>query len=673
MLRTDIVLTDLPPLPQDFIGPMRPDDTAYPDDAARPVVALPKRRKFARRLKARMSKVAGHKAFLPIMATAGCGAYLIATGVAGWAMWALQDMPAMADLNTEKRPATVTYLDRHGREIGVRGSRGSRPVSLAMVADSLPAAVLSVEDRRFYNHPGIDPIGIARAIYVNKKRGRLVQGGSTLSQQLAKNVFLTDNRTLRRKSQEALLALWLEHKYTKDEILELYLGRVYFGSSAYGVEAAAERYFAKTVADLSLGESAMLAGLLKAPSNYSPAADVKAAAGRTTVVLNVMVDAGAINEAERDAAFARPILIEAPSLRGSADYFLDWIDPLVTAQIGEPTEDLIVQTTLDLPAQKAGEAAINKYLRPKARATQAALVAMDGTGGVRAMIGGADYGLSEFNRASNARRQPGSAFKPFVYLAALRAGVSPWEARVDESVTIGDWQPENFSGRYKGQVTVTGAFAESLNTIAVMLSEQAGRDAVIKTASDFGIEDLKPLRSIALGAQETTPLTLTQSYLPFANWGYRAQAYGIESIYTPGGKRIYSRIAPDMPRVISGDDLRDMNLLMHRTVESGTGKSARLPGREVAGKTGTTNDYRDAWFMGYTPDYVTGVWVGDDENRSMNGITGGSIPALIWKDYMKAALKGTPAARLPKSELPIRTTDADRLNQLLGQIETKLP
>jgi len=382
-----------------------------------------------------------------------------------------------------------------------------------------------------------------------------------LSQQLAKNVFLTDNRTLRRKSQEALLALWLEHKYTKDEILELYLGRVYFGSSAYGVEAAAERYFAKTVADLSLGESAMLAGLLKAPSNYSPAADVKAAAGRTTVVLNVMVDAGAINEAERDA------------------------------------------------------------------------------------------------------RQPGSAFKPFVYLAALRAGVSPWEARVDESVTIGDWQPENFSGRYKGQVTVTGAFAESLNTIAVMLSEQAGRDAVIKTASDFGIEDLKPLRSIALGAQETTPLTLTQSYLPFANWGYRAQAYGIESIYTPGGKRIYSRIAPDMPRVISGDDLRDMNLLMHRTVESGTGKSARLPGREVAGKTGTTNDYRDAWFMGYTPDYVTGVWVGDDENRSMNGITGGSIPALIWKDYMKAALKGTPAARLPKSELHIIKDKGRRANQ----------
>ena len=660
-------MTDLPPSPQDFIGPVRPDDTV------RPVADMPARRKFAAGFKSRLSKLTRHKAFLPFMATAGCGAYLMAAGVAGWAVWTLQDMPAMADLNTEKRPATVTYLDRHGREIGVRGSRGSRPVSLAMVADSLPVAVLAVEDRRYYNHPGIDPIGIARAIWVNKKRGRLVQGGSTLSQQLAKNVFLTDNRTLRRKSQEALLALWLEHKYTKDEILELYLGRVYFGSSAYGVEAAAERYFAKPVADLTLGESAMLAGLLKAPSNYSPAADVKAAAGRTTVVLNVMVDAGAIDEATRDAVFAQPILIEAPSVRSSADYFLDWIDPLVTAQIGEPSEDIIVQTTLDLPAQKAGETAIKKHLRPKARATQAALVAMDGTGGVRAMIGGADYGLSEFNRAANAKRQPGSAFKPFVYLAGLRAGVSPWEARVDEAVTIGDWEPENFSGRYKGQVTVTAAFADSLNTVAVMLSEEAGRGAVIKTADDFGIKDLKPLRSIALGAQETTPLTLTQSYLPFANWGYRAQAYGIESIYTPGGRRIYSRIAPDMPRVISGDDLRDMNLLMHRTVEDGTGKAARITGREIAGKTGTTNDYRDAWFMGYAPDYVTGVWVGDDEYRSMNGVTGGSIPARIWKDYMQAALAGTPVARLPKSELPIRTTDADRLNQLLGQIETKLP
>ncbi len=659
-------MTDRPPSLQNFIGPLRPGDIA------RPIIDRPKRRRFAG-VKSRAAKFTAHKAFKPVMATAGCGAYLIASAVAGWAVWTLQDMPAMADLNTEKRPATVTYLDRHGREIGVRGSRGSRPISLAMVADSLPAAVLAVEDRRYYNHPGIDPIGIARAVYVNKKRGKLVQGGSTLSQQLAKNVFLSDNRTLRRKSQEALLALWLEHKYTKDEILELYLGRVYFGSSAYGVEAAAERYFAKPVSDLTTGESAMLAGLLKAPSNYSPAADVKAAAGRTTVVLNVMVDAGAITAEERDAIFAQPIYIEPPSERSSADYFLNWIDPLVTAQIGEPSEDIIVQTTLDLPAQKAGEAAIKKHLRPKARATQAALVAMDGTGGVRAMIGGADYGMSEFNRAADAKRQPGSAFKPFVYLAALRAGVSPWEARVDEAVTIGDWEPENFSGRYQGQVTVTAAFANSLNTIAVMLSEEAGREAVIKTAADFGLDGLTPLRSIALGAQETTPLLLTQSYLPFANWGYRAQGYGIESIYTPGGRRIYSRRPADMPRVISGDDLRDMNLLMHRAVEDGTGKAARLRGREIAGKTGTTNDYRDAWFIGYAPDYVTGVWVGDDDNRSMNGVTGGSIPARIWKDYMDAALDGTPAARLPKSELPIRTTDADRLNQLLGQIETKLP
>lgn len=603
----------------------------------------------------------------------GCGAYFIAAGVAAWAVWALQDMPDMADLNVQKRPATITYIDRHGREIGVRGSRGSRPVALASVSNHLPAAVLATEDRRYYYHPGIDPIGVARAVYVNKKRGRLVQGGSTISQQLAKNVFLTGSKTFRRKSQEALLALWLEHKYTKTEILELYLGRVYFGSSAYGASAAAERYFAKPVSDLTLGESAMLAGLLKAPSNYSPAANVKAAAGRTTTVLNVMVDAGAIDSAARDAAFAQPIYIEPPSVRSSADYFLDWIDPLVTQTIGEPGEDIIVQTTLDLPAQRAGEAAIAKHLRPKFGANQAALVAMDGTGGVRALIGGADYNASEFNRATSAKRQPGSAFKPFVYLAALRAGVSPWEARIDGPVIIGDWEPENFSGRYKGQVTVASAFASSLNTVAVMLSESAGRDAVVKTAADFGLEDLKPLRSIALGAQETTPLALTEAYLPFANWGYRARAYGIETIYTPSGRRLYSRMGGDMPRVIEGGPLRDMNLMMHMTVEDGTGKTARISGREIAGKTGTTNDYRDAWFMGYAPDYVTGVWVGDDDNKAMNNITGGSIPARIWKDYMETALADIPPARLPKSELPIRTTDADRLNRLLGQIETKLP
>ncbi len=660
-------MTDLPPSHHDFIGPRRPGDFARPVAAAKP------RRCFMAGFKTRLSAITVHKAFKPVMATAGCGAYLMAAAVTGWAVWALQDMPDMADLNAQKRPATVTYLDRHGREIGVRGSRGSRPVSLALLADSLPAAVLATEDRRYYNHPGIDPIGVARAIYVNKKRGRLVQGGSSLSQQLAKNVFLTGSKTFRRKSQEALLALWLEHKYTKTEILELYLGRVYFGSSAYGVQAAAERYFAKPVSDLTLGESAMLAGLLKAPSNYSPAANVKAAEGRTTVVLNVMVDAGVINTAQRDAAFAEPILIEPPSARSSADYFLDWIDPLVIEEIGEPQEDIIVQTTLDLPAQNAGAAAITKHLRPKARASQAALVAMDGTGGVRAMIGGADYGQSEFNRAAAASRQPGSAFKPFVYLAALRAGVSPWDSRIDGPVTIGDWEPENFTGRYKGQVTVASAFASSLNTVAVMLSEEAGRDAVIQTAADFGLEGLTPLRSIALGAQETTPLKLTEAYLPFANWGYGARAYGIESIYTPGGRRLYSRQAAKPFRVIEGDDLRDMNLMMHMAVESGTGTAARISGREIAGKTGTTNDYRDAWFMGYAPDYVTGVWVGDDDNRSMGGITGGSIPAKIWKDYMEAALDGTPAARLPKSDLPIRTTDADRLNQFLGQIETKLP
>ena len=597
---------------------------------------------------------------------------MAASCVAFWAVWALQDMPDMADLHAQKRPVTVTYIDRHDREIGVRGSRGSRPVALAAVADDLPAAILATEDRRFYRHPGIDPIGVARAIAVNRKAGRLVQGGSTLSQQLAKNVFLTNSKTLRRKSQEALLALWLEHKFTKDEIVELYMGRVYFGSSVYGVDAAAERYFAKPASDLTLGESAMLAGLLKAPSTYTPAASPKAAGARTTVVLNVMVDTGTITPAQRDAAFAQPIVVEPPFEHSTADYFMDWIEPAVSDLIGEPQEDIIVQTTLDLPAQLAGEQAIVKHLNPGRRAGQASLVAMDGTGAVRALIGGANYSSSMFNRAQ-AKRQPGSAFKPFVYLAALRAGASPWQTRIDGPVKIGDWEPQNFSGRYQGQVTVASAFAGSLNTVAVMLGEEAGRDAVVKTAADFGLTDLKPLRSLALGAQETTPLELTQAYLPFANQGYRETAYGIETIYTPGNRRLYSRRAAPAPRIIEGGDLRDMNSMLQLAVTGGTGGAARIAGRELGGKTGTTNDYRDAWFVGYAADYVTGVWVGDDDNRSMSRVTGGSIPAKIWHDYMEAALENIPAARLPKSEMPIRVSSEDRFNRMLSEIETKIP
>jgi penicillin-binding protein 1A len=475
-------------------------------------------------------------------------------------------------------------------------------------------------------------------------------------------------------------------------ILELYLGRVYFGAGAYGVDAAAERYFAKPASDLSLGECAMLAGLLKAPSRYSPASNAKLTSARTTTVLQNMVAAKALSPAQRDAVFATPIYVEAPEPQNSHGYFIDWAWKQMVAEIGLPTQDMTVQTTLAGPAQIRGELAISARLNPKRGASQAALVSMDGTGAVRAMIGGANYHDSKFNRAANALRQPGSAFKPFGYLTAFKNGAAPHDTRIDGPVQIGDWEPGNFSDEYIGEVTLAKAFTKSLNTVAVLLSEEAGRGAVAQTAADFGLTGLRPLRSIALGAQEVTPLALTQSYLPFANYGYSAKAYAIETIYTSGGRALYQRKPTGSKRIIDGKALRDMNLIMHMTIEGGTGRNARIEGYDLAGKTGTTNDYRDAWFIGYAPDYVTGVWVGADDNSPMAKVTGGSIPARIWRDYMEGALEGMPKTSLPKSVMPqvieiaaatpviVVTAPAPKpvaedsaLGRLLSSIESKLP
>ena len=641
-----------------FIGPHRPH--AQTADSAlymRPVTALGKRSWVTRLLR----KAKNIPRIRPILAVTGCFAYLAVTCVTVWVFWAMQDMPDTSDLWVQKRASSITFLDRHGETIGVRGSRGSKPIVLANMPAHLEQAVLATEDRRFHYHPGFDPIGIVRAFAANRKAGTSVQGGSTLTQQLAKNVYLSKEKTMRRKSQEVLLALWLEQRFTKTEILELYLGRVFFGGISYGVDAAAERYFAKPAADLTLGESAMLAGLLKAPSRYAPVSDPTNTSARTTVVLSSMVSAGYLSEAQKRAAFAKPIEVEPAPSQSSSGYFMTWVTPQIEARIGSIDQDIVVKTTLDLSAQKAGEAAIKTYLSPERGANQAALVALDESGGVRTMIGGADYTKSVFNRAVDAVRQPGSAFKPFVYLTALRAGVSPFELRIDARVKIGDWEPRNFSGRYLGEVSVLNAFAASLNTIAIILSEESGRKAVVKTGEQFGFTDLKPLPSIALGAQGTSVLTLTQSYLPFANFGYKETAYAIESISAQTGRRLYTRASTSSIKVLSGQDLRDMNLLMNAVLEGGTGKRAKIAGRELAGKTGTTNQYRDAWFVGYAADYVTGVWVGSDNNRPMKGVTGGSIPAQIWHDYMVEALKGAPVKRLPKTTAPIRPVVSSKL------------
>ena len=586
---------------------------------------------------------------------------------------ASKDLPSAETLWAPNRPVSVQIVDRYGRDILVRGASSAPKVKLSELPAHVPAAVLATEDRRFKTHVGVDPYGLTRAMVVNLKQGRYVQGGSTLTQQLTKNVFLTPEKTLRRKAQEMMISIWLEQAFTKDEILEMYLSRVYFGSGAWGIEAASKTYLGKSASELSFSESAMMAGLLKAPSRYNPVAHPERAAKRTAVVLDVMAKQDLISRESHYNALKNPINIRRPQSDNSAQYFVDWIWEELEDAIGTPSQDIVVQTTLDFDAQLIANQAVNAHLRPDRNASQAALVSMDGTGGVMAMIGGTSYTDSQFNRAVQAERQPGSAFKPFVYLAAFKAGLTPWDIREDRAIEIGDWAPENFTEDFKGYMTLEDAFGKSINTVAVALGEEISREAVISTARQFGFDELTPLRSISLGAQATTPLKLTASYLPFSNYGKAAKPYGILSISTANGTPLYDHRPSEMPRIIEAQNLSYMNRLMSRTVTQGTGRRAAIEGRHVAGKTGTTNDFRDAWFVGYAPDIVTGVWVGDDDFKPMDRVTGGSIPAMIWRDYMDAALADMPEARLPVATEPVWKKQEKLLDALLSDIEDTLP
>ena len=586
---------------------------------------------------------------------------------------ASKDMPSAETLWAPNRPVSVQIVDRYGRDVLVRGASYAPKVKLKDLPAHVPAAVLAVEDKRFETHVGIDPYGLTRAMAVNLKEGRYVQGGSTLTQQLTKNVFLTPEKTLRRKAQEMMISIWLEQAFTKDEILEMYLSRVYFGSGAWGIEAASKAYLGKSASELTFSESAMMAGLLKAPSRYNPVAQPERAAKRTATVLSVMAKQNLISKESHYNALRNPINIQRPQSDNSAQYFVDWIWTELEEAIGTPSQDVVVQTTLDFEAQLTANKAVSEHLDPERNASQAALISLDGTGGVMAMIGGVSYTDSQFNRAAQAERQPGSAFKPFVYLAAFKSGLTPWDRREDKAIEIGDWAPENFSEEFKGDMTLEDAFGKSINTIAVALGEEVGREAVISTASDFGFDGLTPLRSISLGAQATTPLKLTANYLPFSNYGKAATPYGILSVSTADGTPLYDRIAPEMPRVIGSQNLAHMNRLMTRTVNQGTGRRAAIKGRQVAGKTGTTNEFRDAWFVGYAPDIVTSVWVGDDDFLPMDDVTGGSLPAMIWKDYMTATLKDVPKATLSVSREPVWRKQEKVLDSLLSDIEDALP
>ncbi|MBL8538541.1 MAG: PBP1A family penicillin-binding protein [Hyphomonadaceae bacterium] len=575
-------------------------------------------------------------------------------------------MPSTDDLWEARQGQSITFLDRNGHVILREGAQNAPPVDLASLPPYVPQAFIAIEDRRFYHHLGVDFGGMMRAGAENLRAGRVVQGGSTITQQLAKNLFLTNERSWRRKAQEIMLAFWLESRFSKDEIIALYLSRVYFGAGAYGVEAAAERYFDRPARELTLLQAAMIAGLVKAPSRLNPARqDIEAARDRAEVVLNEMVSMGFISAAERDAALQDDLVISRRNPAGVLSYYRDWIDPLLNEVIGQQRDDFIIETTIDVAAQRAGAEAVEAVLSEQGesrRVGQAAAVVVDDEGGVRTMVGGRDYDQSQFNRVTQARRQPGSSFKYFIYLAAMENGLTPWSIRDDAPITISiagqpDWTPGNYGEEFHGPVTLTSAFANSFNMVAIRVANEVGGDRVIDVAQRLGVSTpLHNYHSLALGAQEVTLLEMVGAYAAMAADGYRVEPHGVTRIRRANsGETMWSWRPSHRERVIEERPFRYMNMLMRRVVESGTGTRARIRDRAVGGKTGTGNDYRDAWFIGFTPGMVGGVWVGNDNFATTARVTGGSLPADIWARLMPVALRDVPVRDM---EMP-RESDYD--------------
>ncbi|WP_377291642.1 transglycosylase domain-containing protein [Rhizobium sp. SG2393] len=564
--------------------------------------------------------------------------------LAGIVVYYGSNMPAANSWAIPERPPNVKILAANGEIIANRGATGGEAIPLENMSPYIPLAVIAIEDRRFYSHWGVDPLGLARAMFTNLTSGRMVQGGSTLTQQLAKNLFLSPERTLERKVQEVLLSFWLEQHYTKDQILAMYLNRVFFGSNAYGVEAASRRYFNKSARDVNLGEAALLAGLLKAPSRLSPARDPEAAEARAQVVLGAMREAGFITDSEIKTAMSQAPTRAKSFWSGAEHYAADMVMDQLPGMIGDIKEDLVVDTTIDPDLEKKAEAAIKDVLDAdgaKANVSQAALVSVDGTGAIRALVGGRDYAESQFDRASKAKRQPGSAFKPFVYAAAMEMGRTPLSIRNDAPVRIGNWTPENYDQKYRGEVTLADALAQSLNTIAAQLVMEVGPKQVVKLAHRVGISsDLQDNASIALGTSEVSLVELTSGYAAFMNGGLKATPHVIRRISTAEGKVLYENTYDNPPRVLDPVVVSEMNTMMEGVIERGTGKHARLDGWPAAGKTGTTQSFRDALFVGFTSQLTTGVWFGNDDGKSMKKVTGGGLPAKAWKEFMTAAHKG---------------------------------
>lgn len=537
----------------------------------------------------------------------------------------------------------IIVQDSTGREIGSRGGRQAPQVPFGELPPYLVKAIVATEDKRFFEHHGLDMRGIARAAWINLRALGVVEGGSTITQQLAKNLYLTNNRTFWRKAQEAIIALWLESHLSKDEILGLYLNRIYMGAGTYGVEAASHYYFGKSARDISLAEAALLAGLPKSPNRYSPTSNIELAHRRANQVIDRLVSTGDLSKEEADYARTHPAQVTSRDNRDGLQYFVDFVAERAARLVDDKERHLIVRTTLDPKRQLAAETAIRNALvsqGDKPSVKQGALISLAPDGAVLAMVGGSSYQESQFNRAVQAKRQPGSAFKPVVYAAALENGFTPDSIVDDSPITVGNWSPQNATRSFSGAVTLTDALGRSINTVAVRVGEQVGVKAISEMASRLGIASpIQPNLTIALGSSEVSLLELTSAYSTFANEGKRFAPYGIAEITSGDGRSLYVH-APISTQAISPDTAHAMTYMLHRVTTSGTATRAAPGDRPVAGKTGTTQTNRDAWFVGYSGNEIVGVWFGNDDNASMGRLSGGNFSTLAWRDYMRTANAG---------------------------------
>jgi len=597
------------------------------------------------------------------------------------------NMPALPEtetLWTAKREQAYEFRDVKGDLIAVRGPLYGRVVDVSELPAYVPQAFIAAEDKRFYEHDGADTTAIARALWSNWRSGRTVSGASTITQQLIKNLVLDSQQTYRRKAQEMRLAQQLETRLTKDEIIPLYLNRIYFGSSAYGIDAAAEEYFGKPARELTLGEAALLATLPKAPSRLALDNNLEGARQRQLYVLTEMVNSGFITEAQKNAAYTAPVTLAEPTSAATEfGYILDMVTERLGQILPDAPGDLVITLSIDADLQRQAAqtlaARIEKDGLP-ADATQAALVLIHPEGGVAALVGGVDYEASKYNRATQAKRQPGSSFKAFVFAAALQNGIDPFSAYEDKPVKFGKWEPKNYSPGYYGPVTVSEAFAKSLNTVAAQIGNEIGEARIVALARSFGINSpLEPLPSIALGSQEVSLYELTSAFGTFAKSGNRLDPYFITHVTDSRGQVIYERKDSDPIPIYPVNLARDMNAMLARVVQAGTGGQARVENWTVAGKTGTSQDWRDAWFVGFTAEMVGGVWVGNDDDSPMKRVSGGGLPASIWSEVMTLALTDSEPAPLPGAEGIIapsaaaeeRITFYRNLAGAFGEIETR--